>query len=590
MSGVISPEGYGYGQGFDPSRAIGWMQGLQNLQRSRFELGQEQLQPTYAALSAALENPNLTYDDLNSAVAESVRLGANPAGMMQNIQEMAARGYSPRDIATQLGTLRYAPAFEGAEMVMPRFAEMQTPGGTYYGTRAGAGTATPFAFTPFGGGGAGDGTNLLMPGGGTSGGAGYTGGGQFMPVTQALAGPESGNRNIPGPYTGRGGYASGVLQIADNTWREHAAGVPGASQYARAMDAPPDMQQAVANTIPLGEWATLPQVRQQFPWVTPAMTLGEANRIAMAGGANAPAASGANFPTAPSSGGGNVIPASGPGTGGASVIPASATTGGQSQGGAPTMPASPYGAYAVDPRSGFIPNVPPWVQQSWTASNQQFNADRSMALNLPQRLTNLTQALGTIRANPTLQFGPGSEDAQNLANALHYLGWQGSAADLQNAKGFQEVNKELRRYVGNIPGAERSDLGAIDAKLSNPSVANTRSALIDLIARSVGLERMRAAGYMHFMSQYGPNAPAFSNTYADQITPYMQHLDPVGFAYDQMTPPERREYYNDLNKQGQANYEDSIAEASRLYGLGMPSTAQPGAPAGPAAGGASASY
>jgi len=190
-----------------------------------------------------------------------------------------------------------------------------------------------------------------------------------------------------------------------------------------------------------------------------------------------------------------------------------------------------------------------------------------------------------------LQFGPGSEDAQNLANALHYLGWQGSAADLQSAKGFQEVNKELRRYVGNIPGAERSDLGAIDAKLSNPSVANTRSALIDLIVRSIGLERMRAAGYMHFTSQYGANAPAFSNTYADQITPYMQHLDPVGFAYDQMTPPERREYYDELNKQGQANYEDSIAEASRSYGLGLPSTQQAPAPASPTRpGGAGASY
>lgn len=83
---------------------------------------------------------------------------------------------------------------------------------------------------------------------------------------QGIAQAESGNQNIysnlrpinpstgePYPVTSLG---SGYFQIIPSTWRAYAPNVPGASQYSSAIDAPYDVQAAVASYIPASAWSS----------------------------------------------------------------------------------------------------------------------------------------------------------------------------------------------------------------------------------------------------------------------------------------------------------------------------------------------
>jgi hypothetical protein len=122
-------------------------------------------------------------------------------------------------------------------------------------------------------------------GGGSSGGGGASGGYGGAPVNgpwssnpflSALVGAESGGRQGP-DVRGDGGQAKGFFQFHDGTWRQYAQNVPGASQYASAEDAPPEVQQAVAMTAPIREWGprTKAILRQRFGNFDESMTIGQ---------------------------------------------------------------------------------------------------------------------------------------------------------------------------------------------------------------------------------------------------------------------------------------------------------------------------
>lgn len=74
-----------------------------------------------------------------------------------------------------------------------------------------------------------------------------------------LVGAESGGRQGPN-VRGDGGQAKGFFQFHDGTWQRYAQNVPGASQYASAEDAPPEVQQQVAMSAPIREWG--PRTKQ----------------------------------------------------------------------------------------------------------------------------------------------------------------------------------------------------------------------------------------------------------------------------------------------------------------------------------------
>lgn len=65
-------------------------------------------------------------------------------------------------------------------------------------------------------------------------------------VIEAIRTTESGGRyGTTGPNSGKGS-ASGAYGITDSTWRAWCKSVPGACQYQRAYQAPPNVQDAVA--------------------------------------------------------------------------------------------------------------------------------------------------------------------------------------------------------------------------------------------------------------------------------------------------------------------------------------------------------
>ncbi len=73
---------------------------------------------------------------------------------------------------------------------------------------------------------------------------------------------ESNFRNIPN--LAHASTATGYFQDIHGTWAEFAAKVPGASQYARAMDAPYLVQYAVNELVFAAQgikaWATWPHI------------------------------------------------------------------------------------------------------------------------------------------------------------------------------------------------------------------------------------------------------------------------------------------------------------------------------------------
>jgi len=201
-------------------------------------------------------------------------------------------------------------------------------------------------------------------------------------------------------------------------------------------------------------------------------------------------------------------------------------------------------------------------------SSDQFKAARANATQFEARTSGLSQALGLLRQNEKLAVGPGTQDLQNLQGIANAWGIDLPKAMKDNNTAFSEINKDLERYYMTLPGAQRSDLAQAEQKMANPSAqTQQREALDDLITRTIGLERMNNAAYLNFEQKHGRQASVYAPQYADDSAQYMQNLDPVGFAFNLMTPAERTSYRNSLKGPELTNYYNSIKEASRLYNL-----------------------
>jgi hypothetical protein len=96
------------------------------------------------------------------------------------------------------------------------------------------------------------------------------------PFLSTIVGTESGGDNNA---VGDGGLAHGVYQFHDPTWQKYAKNVPGASQYSRASQASPELQQAVALTTPITEWGdnTKRALHAKFGAFDEHMTIGQLN-------------------------------------------------------------------------------------------------------------------------------------------------------------------------------------------------------------------------------------------------------------------------------------------------------------------------
>jgi hypothetical protein len=149
-------------------------------------------------------------------------------------------------------------------------------------------------------------------------GFGGGGGGRGSPSSGATVAPPA-----PGPWSGNpflsttvaaesegdnkavgdNGQAKGDFQFHDATWQKYAKNVPGASKYASADEAPPEVQTAVAETAPISEWGqrTRDILHAKFGAFDESQTIGQlaaefgggkggGTQVASAGASDAPVA------------------------------------------------------------------------------------------------------------------------------------------------------------------------------------------------------------------------------------------------------------------------------------------------------------
>jgi len=99
------------------------------------------------------------------------------------------------------------------------------------------------------------------------------------PIQRSLIQNEKGSQHAINPINTSSGHAQSWFQITTGTWQEFAprAGVD-LNRYPTPESAPFNVQQQVAQNIPLRRWSTFPQLQQQYPGLNGNMTLGEATQ------------------------------------------------------------------------------------------------------------------------------------------------------------------------------------------------------------------------------------------------------------------------------------------------------------------------
>lgn len=107
----------------------------------------------------------------------------------------------------------------------------------------------------------------------------------FGPATRLVSWDESRGTNVRQVVPGKGpvGPASGYFQIEDETWRDYAPRVGvNINRWNVAKDAPPQVQLAVARSLPLKFWArkTVASVLRAYPWANGNMTLAQIDQMA----------------------------------------------------------------------------------------------------------------------------------------------------------------------------------------------------------------------------------------------------------------------------------------------------------------------
>jgi hypothetical protein len=262
--------------------------------------------------------------------------------------------------------------------------------------------------------------------------------------------------------------------------------------------------------------------------------------------------------------------------------------------GRPPPPApGPTGTPAVTPPAPMTPGAPPVPTAALPAAivdqgQKDYIAAQAINRTLPERLAPLHNAMGLLRVNPDLQTGPGQQQWNEAVT--------GAAAALnlpvtKTTSDYQELTKYLAQNIraqGSIAG--QTDLGRLETEASNPNpTTQSRAALQLLIAKSIGAERLRAAGYEYFNQQQGGAAQAAVNSgrYNIETTDWQKRQDPAAYAVDEMEPQAVRDYYNGLSgtydaKTGtvtgaKKQFIDSLRDAKAIYRI---EPNQPAAPPG----------
>jgi hypothetical protein len=205
--------------------------------------------------------------------------------------------------------------------------------------------------------------------------------------------------------------------------------------------------------------------------------------------------------------------------------------------------------------------VPPEIAKK---SQDAYAADTEMQRSLSARLGPLTGALATLRAHPDMQT-VGQDELNQLVQVAHAFNFP--VGDLNQANAYQELSKNLEQYLRSMPGANRSDLAQSQAGAASPHIGQGRGAMVNLLAKAVGYERLRASAIDNFNAQYPDAATAQKNAsqYNAQTIKYLESQDPVAYAVDELPFEDYKKYIDGLTPAGKAKLKKSREDATRLY-------------------------
>lgn len=531
MSGVISPQAYGYSQGNNLMGMANQVQQFQAnqlaMQQRAFELGQAQLQPAYAGLVGLMGDPELNgpegWNRVNAVLGQSRRIGANTDGLTTNAVEAAEQGMSPRQFVEMAAT-RYVPPGMAPEMaighgVSPEQYYSQIP--AYWDPRSGQMTTAPWGsrYMP-GWGGGGPAQPAPAAGGGSPGAArpvgaqgqqGASGGPQAgdqgtSPEAAIAAGAgggagprgsrgsvnaltglpwapnsflgrlsmlESNNQNVYSnvdpDVAGPGTRSQGYFQVNTPTASEYGAGLDMGGRGAMALS--PQEQATLVSRIPLARFGprTIAGLEAQYGPLDRSMTVGQlAARFDQGAG-------GTQY--AQNMGPGAVMTDVGYGGGGAggggiwantSAAAAPAAGGGAPSGG--MVPIFGPGGTMTMPPPGAI-EAARTAAAGATGRQQTLVAQASAA---PQQIGLLQQLQSDLAQ---VQTGVGSNSIGFIRQIANNFGLAPSALDTSTQQAAQE---SFNKVASQIAAAQMGVLGGpSDARQDlashmNPSLANSK--------------------------------------------------------------------------------------------------------------------
>lgn len=223
-------------------------------------------------------------------------------------------------------------------------------------------------------------------------------------------------------------------------------------------------------------------------------------------------------------------------------------------GGQPSAAGGDYtGRYPNGGGSGSAPgtlsSLSPAQQSSLTAQGGSANAAaqdlHNAAADAPMRLNLLQQARDSLAG---INTGPGSDwrnTAKSFFNALapdmaKKIGWTG---DVQN---YDEFKKILTNYASSVSGSLGSGTDArLNAAITgnaNPNIS--KFANEDILAKTMAAEKMRAAQDYAFQ-----NSGLMTDKFNQWQSQWNKAVDPQAFAYDSMSPKQRRALLDRLSPQ-----------------------------------------
>ncbi len=182
-------------------------------------------------------------------------------------------------------------------------------------------------------------------------------------------------------------------------------------------------------------------------------------------------------------------------------------------------------------------------------------ADVSSPNGSPQRVFQLTRALDAVR---NTQTGRGTQTRQEMLGYLDALpgglGKMFPGIDPASLTNYDLAGKYMNAIAMSAPGAARSDAGLATAASANASTNGmTQQAAIDVLTNGIGQERLKQAQVQAFNAS-GQDPGTFSKW----ATQWGQGVDPRAFALGAMTPQERASLYGGLKGPAKAAFLTSV--------------------------------